>query len=287
MPAEGPTLIGSALPPTRSLMTAWAIGAGWLMSCAVYATLIGSNSPALLFLAVPPALLSGAAVCWAGGGRQPTASQIVGSTLFASFLCPLATVLPILLFEAVTRGIHPAGEVLGMVICFSVIGAFLMVPFGMWFGAVFALAWRAIDSGRGKGHRSALEIAWLAFGSGWLLIGGILVVASWQIPLRPYQPFPLTDLNLLAVTSAALAGLGAVILLAALVHHVRRRRLAERVRRGELSGFAVVPASEIVNASRLPALFPAGTLDAVLVRREGPTGPFRDAPDVPVARVSS
>lgn len=286
MPPPGATLIGSSKPPTRSLMTTWAMGAGWLMSCAAYGALAGPNNPAVLLFAVPAGLLSGAAVHWAGGNGHPTGSQIVGSSVFASCLCPFTTIVPLLLFEAATGGLGPAVELLGMVICFSVIGAFLTVPFGIGFGAVFVIAWDAIDSGRARGHRSALEIAWMAFGAGWVLVGGFLALASDYLPLhrflfdRPWSP------NLIAAISTIVAALGAAVLLSGVARHLRRRRLAERARRGELPGFAVVPASEVEDAHQLPALFPSGPLDAVLVRRSAGDGPFRDGPDVPVARLA-
>lgn len=284
----GPLLIGTRLPPTRALAVTWAGAAGWALSCATLLCLFGPGTVVVLPLAIPAGLLSGGAVYWASRVGTPTTARIMASSLCAACVCPLATLLPVVAFVTAVHEPSQLPEILGAVLCFGVFGAVFTLPLGATYGAIFALAYRAIDLGSRRGEGASLELAGSLFGVGWAILGGVLLGLSLWLPFHPIPEVSFsaaTRPNVMTWVAAGLAGAGMLVVLASARRLVHRLWLAERARRGALPGFAVVPLADVEDAWLLPRLFPLGAADAVLVRRDC-GGPFREAPDRPLARMA-
>jgi len=89
-----------------------------------------------------------------------------------------------------------------------------------------------------------------------------------------YASAPLPFTALWTCVSTASAGLLAALFGAGQL--LARGALTARAARGRLAGWAVVPADEIDDVDALPRLFPFGSANQVLIRRDAPTaGPFR------------
>ncbi len=275
-------LLGSESVPVRRFAIACAALGGFVLGSTTY--LLFERTEAVTFLfGIVPGVLSATAVARATRRRSPdTGAMIVGASVLAAMFVPLVTLALALVWSAVD-GWPRAMDALLMFACIgSAVGAFFSAPLGLAFGAVYAFVWRRLDGSRASG-RSALELLWMRFGGAFIALGAVVLVLS-HVTTRPYGLFDSHDL--LVPLGVGTLVFGAVTALRGLVLAHARGRLARLARRGQLAGYAVVPASEIAGAEALPDLF-GGEGDEVLVRREPHArGPFRSAEAiVPLARL--
>jgi len=279
------TLLGAETVPVRRLAILWAGIGGWVMGSAFYLCFV-RHEVGLLLLGLPPALLSAAAVARATRDRESVPQAIVGLSVLASLLCPLATLSPLIVVAAIDG--DPFVGV-GVVIGGGVVGAFFGAPLGIGFGVIFSWVWRAIDGARSYGYAS-LGVARMRFGLAFIglafLLGAVDVVFPTLWPIVHEPPFASPRTNVLAWLALGTFTFGVAVSASALAWHLRRVRWARRVRAGAVPGWALVPLESVPDAESLPRLFTTGASDRVLVRRTaGAAGPFRSSESVePVAR---
>ncbi len=259
-------------------MVTWAVIGGWIMGSAFYLCFLRTEVVVLLF-GVPPAILSGLAVARATRKKENAASVIVADTVVASLICPLVTLMPFAFFAVVSE---PSVGIFGALIGGSVLGTLIAAPLGVLFGVIYSAVWRSLERGRACGYAGS-EVAWSRFGLAFFGLGGLLLIVDLVIPSVWSFDGPSNVLQWLALGTL---GYGVLMVLAGLVRSLRRRRVAERIRRGKVPGWAFVPLSEVPDAAQLPRLFAGGRADLVLVRRSDVgSGPFRSSePFEPVAR---
>lgn len=236
------------------------------------------SSPLLLFSGLVPGALSGIAIARVTRHRVHDArGPIVGGSVVAAMLVPLSTLTPTLLWSAAARGGVDVRLFLETIFAGGAEGAIIAAPVGFVFGVLHALVRQRLDASRAYGC-SALERLWMRFGGVLTAIGAIVLVLA--------RAFPTDEPNDLLVALGAgtlVFGLGAA--LRGLVRARLRRRLVRLARLGKLAGWAVVAASDVVDARELPALFGRDGTE-VLVRRElHARGPFRSGEAMlPIAR---
>lgn len=274
-------LLGSESVPVRRFAVAWAGIGGFVLGSTALLLFARGSALSLLF-GVVPGIASAIAIHRATRRRsQQTPASIVGASVLAAMVCPFA-IMAIGLAVAIAADDPHAKDVLGALLCVGAgIGAVFAAPVGLAFGAIYACVWKQLEQSRPYG-RSATEQLWMRFGGSSVALGVAVILLAALAP-RPASP---PGIDLLVPLAVGTVVFGLLTMARGVLLAVGRRDLVDRVRRGELAGWAVLSSAEVSGADDLPDLFGAGG-DEVLVRfTASHEGPFRSTDArVPVARL--
>lgn len=259
-------MIGSDTFPVRRFAVVWTACGGYVLGTTGL-LLFDRDAWWMLLLGFAPAIVSviGVAVATRRAEGRRALRIIVASTV-------AATAMPLLLgATAVLMGSGNSEEV-ALLVVLAGMAALAVAPLGAAFGAVYAGVYWQLDESRRFG-RSAFEQLWMRFGGASIAQGAIVLgLAAVMSPTGSAR-----EDDLLVPLGVGGLVFGALTAARGVLIALRRRRLAERVRRGEMAGWAILPRHEFGDTDELPELFgPFG--QEVLARHSATTeGPFRSS----------
>lgn len=273
------SLLGSDSAPVRRFAVAWAAVGGFVLG-SMALLLFSRDQPLLLLFGLIPGAASAVALRQATRRRRErTTRSIIGASVLAIMACPVIAVLATFVV-ALGRSDGAGDEVVFYLCMGGGIGAIFVAPLGVGFGAIYAAVWRQLEGARPFG-RSAVEQLWLRFGGASLALGVVVVLVAALVPHGASG-----HLDLLVPLAVGTIVFGLVTAARGVVLYAGRREIADRARRGEVAGWAVLPLDGVPDASELPELFGPGSTEVLVQRAPTAHGPFRSTETlVPIARL--
>ncbi|MEZ4338732.1 MAG: hypothetical protein R3B82_19105 [Sandaracinaceae bacterium] len=271
------TLLGSDSVPVRRFAVAWAGIAGFVLSSTGLLVFGRDQLDLLLYGLIPGAACAVAIQRATRRRRARTSGSIVGASILAVVASPVIAVIATLLLGGIH---HVSAEIVFFLFVGAGIASVFAAPIGVGFGGLFAAMWRQLEAARSYG-RSAVEQLWLRFGGASLALGVVVALVAALVPRGVSA-----QNDLLVPLAVGTIVFGLVTAARGVLLHMSRRDIADRARRGEVRGWAVLPLERVADAAELPELFGPGSSEVLVRRAPGSSGPFRSTETMlPVARL--